>query len=54
MAETVRFRCNNCGHRFDAQVLSQQEKREAERELRPLRDVACPNCNRADIRRGWE
>jgi len=54
MSETVRFRCNNCGHRFDAEVLTDDEKRQARLKNRPTSAVHCPQCNRTDIRRGWE
>jgi hypothetical protein len=42
MSETRRFQCLNCGHRFEAEVLSQDEKREANRGRRPTYPVACP------------
>jgi rubredoxin len=53
MAEKQRFQCNNCGHRFEVEVLSEDEKREAKRERRPVSTVACPECHRTDLRRGW-
>jgi rubredoxin len=54
MTERARFRCNNCGHRFDAEVLTLDEKREYERERRPSSPIRCPVCQRTDIRRGWD
>jgi len=54
MSDTVRFRCNNCGRRFEAEVLTEDEKRRAAQERRPTSAVQCPDCNRTDIRRGWE
>jgi DNA-directed RNA polymerase subunit RPC12/RpoP len=54
MSDTVRFRCNNCGRRFEAEVLTEDEKRKAAQERRPTSAVQCPDCNRTDIRRGWE
>lgn len=54
MTDTVRFRCLNCGHRFAAEVLDEDEKREARLFRRPMSAVHCPECNRTDIRRGWE
>ncbi|RZP20265.1 MAG: zinc ribbon domain-containing protein [Erythrobacter sp.] len=54
MTEVVRFRCLNCGHRFDTEVLTEEERREARREDRPTSPVHCPKCHRTDIRRGWE
>ncbi|HDO52772.1 MAG TPA: zinc ribbon domain-containing protein [Rhizobiales bacterium] len=54
MAEIVRFRCKTCGHRFEAEVLDPDEKREARRRNRPTSDVHCPKCNHLEIRRGWD
>lgn len=54
MPEYVRFRCNNCGHRFEKEVLIEEERRKARFENRPTSPVHCPECNRTDIRRGWE
>lgn len=54
MTDTVRFRCQNCGHRFETEVLDEHERREARRLDRPTSPVHCPICHRADIRRGWE
>lgn len=53
MTERVRFRCNNCGHRFESEVLDEDRRHEARRENRPTNAVHCPECNRTDIRRGW-
>jgi rubredoxin len=54
MADVVLFRCNNCGHRFKSEVLDEREKLEARRLRQPTSAVHCPECNRTDIRRGWE
>ncbi len=54
MPERARFRCKNCGHRFEADVLDEAERREARREDRPTSAVHCPECRRTDIRRGWD
>lgn len=54
MSETVSFRCNNCGYRFETQVLTEREKREAADERRSTSAVHCPKCYRTDVRRGWE
>jgi DNA-directed RNA polymerase subunit RPC12/RpoP len=54
MSETKRYRCNNCGHRFEVQVLSADERRQAEREHRSLSGIHCPECRRSDVRPGWE
>lgn len=54
MTERVHFRCNNCGHRFEVDMLDEYERREARRENRPTTAVHCPECHRTDIRRGWD
>lgn len=53
MTETVRFQCLNCGHKFEAEALTADEKRQARDEGRPLYPMACPKCQRTDTRRGW-
>ncbi|EAB6717938.1 zinc ribbon domain-containing protein [Salmonella enterica subsp. enterica serovar Newport] len=54
MTETVRFRCNNCGERFEKDILTKSEEREYDQEKRPYSPVRCPKCRRGDVRRGWE
>lgn len=54
MPESVRFRCNNCGHRFEAQALTRYEREEARRQNERTSAVHCPKCHRTDLRRGWE
>lgn len=54
MTERINFRCNNCGRRFKAEVLDENERREARREYRPNNALHCPECHRTDIRRGWD
>ena len=43
---TKRYRCLNCGHRFEAEVF---EKGEAEAKRLPVGDLHCPKCNRTDV-----
>lgn len=54
MTELVRFRCLNCGKRFEETVLEAHEKQEAKRLNHQLIMLHCPECNRTDLRRGWE
>ncbi|WP_339754906.1 hypothetical protein [uncultured Marinobacter sp.] len=54
MPERVRFRCNNCGHRFETEVLNEDERREARRQNRSTSSLHCPKCHRIDYRRGWD
>ena len=54
MTEVVRFRCNNCGERFEAEAMTDEEKAEARDKSRPTSAIRCPRCGRTDIRRGWD
>lgn len=54
MTERVRYRCRNCGHRFEAEVLDERERREARSREIPTSPIQCPECHRTDVRRGWE
>lgn len=54
MGEQRRYRCLNCGHRFEVLVLTNDEREEAQRERRPLSAITCPECHRSDYRPGWE
>lgn len=51
MSELIRFRCNQCGHRFESVVLSNGELREAQKLLRPTTKVRCSKCGGVNIRR---
>lgn len=54
MSERRRYRCLSCGHRFEADVLTSEEKREAQRQDRRLYPLGCPDCQRTDVRLGWD
>lgn len=49
MTERARFHCLNCGHEFDNEVLTEDEKLEYRRGLRRGGPVHCPRCNRTDV-----
>lgn len=49
MTERVVYQCKQCGHRFETQVLTEREKREAKKENRPVFVVQCPRCEGRDI-----
>lgn len=53
MSYRLRYRCLNCGERFEATVLTAEEVREAQRRGERLGAVHCPRCNRTDIEKGW-
>lgn len=54
MSKIERYRCLNCGRRFETEVLTPEEQQEAKRQGRALCYVACPECRRTDIRFGWD
>lgn len=47
-------RCNNCGKRFEIELLTEDEVREAEDQCQPTSPARCPECGRTDLRDGWE
>jgi DNA-directed RNA polymerase subunit RPC12/RpoP len=49
----TRYRCRNCGHRFEIEILSEQEVRELHRRRQPTSQVHCPECRRTDVYKGW-
>lgn len=51
MTETVRYRCNQCGERFEVQVLTDRERREAREQHRQVYAIHCPKCGSRDVRR---
>jgi DNA-directed RNA polymerase subunit RPC12/RpoP len=53
MPVRIRYRCGNCGERFEVEVLTPDEVREARRRDQPTRDVQCPKCRRTDVEKGW-
>ena len=54
MPRKTPYRCNNCGKRFEAETLSKQEVDEAYKRGLLTSSIRCPECNRTDLRRGWE
>lgn len=54
MPDRRRYRCLNCGNRFEVNVLSRDEVTEAERRRQPLSSITCPECRRTDVRLGWD
>lgn len=51
MAKKVRFRCRDCGERFEEVVLGEEDQREAARDRRPTRPVHCPRCRSHNLQR---
>ena len=54
MPTMKRFRCNNCGHRFENEWYSPNEREQARKEGIRFGSLHCPECNRTDIRDGWD
>lgn len=54
MPMSTRYRCLNCGHRFETTILAPDEVKEARRKDEPLGQVHCARCHRLDIRKGWD
>lgn len=54
MPVQTHYRCNNCGHCFEIEVLTPEEKRDAERRNQPVYPISCPECHRRDVRKGWD
>jgi transposase-like protein len=53
MSNLVRYRCRNCGERFEIQILTAEEVREADRRGQRVSNAHCPRCRRTDLEKGW-
>ena len=51
MTELVRYQCVQCGNKFDVPVLTEKERREAERDRRPVFAIQCPKCSSGQVRK---
>lgn len=51
MPEVVRYKCQQCGERFEAQVLTDRERREARERQRQVYAIQCPRCGSREVRR---
>jgi transposase-like protein len=49
-----RYRCKNCGYRFENDWYPPDERPQAQRQGIRFGKLHCPECNRTDIREGWE
>jgi len=54
MTKLVRYRCKNCGKRFEIEILEEHEVRQRQRDNQPIFKIKCPDCSRTDVRKGWE
>lgn len=50
MPINVRYQCLNCGNEFQVGVLTDDERREAEKRNERVFAIQCPKCNRRDVR----
>lgn len=44
MTELVKFRCNDCGYRFEVPILTDKEKQEVTQDNRPVFNIQCLRC----------
>jgi DNA-directed RNA polymerase subunit RPC12/RpoP len=51
VTEMTKYECRRCGERFELAVLTEREKRDAERERRPIIAIQCPRCHSQDLKR---
>jgi hypothetical protein len=49
MTKVVRYRCKNCGNRFETPVLTEREVQEAIKEKRPHFPICCPKCGNQNL-----
>lgn len=49
MGEKKRYKCLNCGNNFTVEVLTEEERREAERRGKPLYRITCPECGQPNV-----
>ena len=49
-----RYRCLNCGNRFEMKVFTDDELREAKRRNQPVYPIHCPEFGRNAIQEGWD
>jgi len=54
MSMTKRYRCNNCGCRFENEWYPPEEVTDAKRRGVRFGQLHCPECNRTDVREGWD
>jgi transposase-like protein len=53
MTQKQRYRCLNCGEKFEIEVLTDSERRDAKKRNIPVYAIACPKCRRTDVSKGW-
>ena len=56
MPKQKKYRCNNCGERFECEVYTEEDLMRAEKNKQKLHgsQIRCPKCNRTDYREGWD
>lgn len=58
MLITKRYRCLNCGKKWEKNILTADEVREAQRKGQPVYPVPsplhCPECGRNTVQEGWD
>jgi DNA-directed RNA polymerase subunit RPC12/RpoP len=51
MTELTKYECRTCGNRFEVPVLTDKERREAERDRQPVYGIKCPRCGSPNLKR---
>ncbi len=51
MTEKARYQCKDCGDRFEVQILTEREQRQAQQDQRPVAAIRCPKCGGRNLHR---
>ena len=51
MTEMAKYQCRRCGERFEVAILTEREKRDAQRDRKPFFAIQCPKCHSQDLKR---
>lgn len=51
VTKVAKYQCRRCGERFEVAILTEREKRDAERERKPIFAIQCPKCHSQDVKR---
>ncbi len=49
MTQLTRYECANCHNKFEVPTLTEKERREAERDRRPVFGINCPKCGSPNL-----
>lgn len=54
MTRIAQYRCLRCGYKFEVEILTEDERREAQETNRPTSSVHCPKCICTDVLPSWD